>query len=177
MRNVRRLIWSGLVSIAILGSGSASAQTIATSFEELRKVVKDGQTVIVVAANGERTKGRIAAVSFSPPALELLAPTPRTFLEPAVAEIRATDGLRNGALIGAGVGLGFALWDYLIDPSEPGNAIIFTVAIGAGAAIGAGIDALIGGRVLYRSRQTGRRLTISPLATRSRQGLIVAVRF
>ena len=177
MRHIRRLVWSSLALVVIFGSGPALAQTIATSFDELRKVVKEGQTVLVITANGERRKGRIGGVSLSPPALEVLAPTPRTFLEPAIAEIRATDGLWNGALFGAGVGLGFALWDYLIDPSEPGNGVIFSVALGLGAAVGAGIDALIGGRVLYRPRQTGRRLTISPLATRAQQGVIVAIRF
>ena len=48
----------------------------------------------------------------------------------------AADPVWNGALIGAGFGTGLAMWDYLIDPSEPGNAAIFTVAIGLGTAIG-----------------------------------------
>ena len=177
MRNLRQFAWSTLAVVAVLGPGPASAQTITTSFEELRKVVRDGQTVVVTTANGERRKGKIAGLSLSPPELVLLAPTARTFSESTVAEIKATDGLLNGALIGAGVGLSLALWDYLIDPSEPGNAIIFGVAIGSGTAIGAGIDALIGGRVLYRSRQTGRHLTFSPLVTRTRQGLVATIRF
>ena len=88
--------------------------------------------------SGQRTKGKVADVSSSPPSVVILVPQPRTFPESAVAEIRAVDSLRNGALIGSSVGLGLAVWDYLIDPSEPGNAAIFAVAIGLGAAIGTG---------------------------------------
>jgi hypothetical protein len=177
MRNRHQRLWSSLALVVILVPSPAPAQTPATSFVELRKILKDGQTVIVTDTRGQRSKGKVYGVALSPPALEILAPKARTFLESSVAEIRATDGLRNGALLGASIGLGFAMWDYLIDPSEPGNAVIFTVAIGMGTAIGAGIDALIGGKVLYRPGQPRRSVTISPLATRARQGLFVSVRF
>ena len=71
------------------------------------------------------------------------------------------------------------MWDYLIDPSEPGNAAIFTVAIGLGTAIGAGIDALVnkGGKVLYASPRRTRGLMLSPLLEKDRQGALVSVRF
>ena len=71
-----------------------------------------------------------------------------------------------------------ATWDDLIDPSEPGNAAIFAVAIVGGTAIGAGIDRVIaGGRVLYRSRPHRPSLRISPFTHRDGQGVLVAVRF
>ena len=74
--------------------------------------------------------------------------------------------------------MALATWDYLIDPSEPGNAAIFAVAIGGGAAIGAGLDRVIaGGRVLYRSRPQRLSLRISPFAHRDCQGVLVSVRF
>jgi hypothetical protein len=44
-------------------------------------------------------------------------------------------------LVGAAIGTGLATWDYMIDPSEPENAVIFAVAVGLGTAIGAGIGA------------------------------------
>ena len=177
MRNPHQRLWSSLALVVILVPSPASAQTTATSFAELRKILKDGETVIVTDTSGQRSKGRVTGVSLSPPAVEILAAKARTFPESSVAEIRASDGLRNGALIGGSIGLGFAMWDYLIDPSEPGNAVIFTVAIGMGTAIGAGIDALIGGKVLYRPGPPRRSVTISPLATRARQGVLVSVRF
>ena len=54
----------------------------------------------------------------------------------------------------------------------------FSVAIGAGTGIGVGIDALIGrSRVLYRSPQRTGRLSIAPVASRNRHGVVVSVRF
>jgi hypothetical protein len=89
------------------------------------------------------------------------------------------DPLLNGALIGAGIGTGLAMWDYLIDPSEPGNAAIFTVAIGVGAAIGAGIDALVNkrGKVLYAPRRQTAGVTVSPVLGKDQQGVLVSIRF
>jgi hypothetical protein len=112
---------------------------------------------------------------------EELAAEARTFTEGTVTEIRVTDPLWNGALIGAAIGTGLATWDYFIDPSEPGNAVVFTVAIGLGTAIGAGIDALMnkGGEVLFGPSRQTRRLMISPVLVlgKDRQGALVSVRF
>ena len=140
-------------------------------------MLNNGQTVVVTDTSGKRTKGKVSEVSTTPPSLVLLIPQARTFAEGTVAEIRATDSVRNGALIGASVGAGLALWDYLIDPSEPGNAAIFAISIGLGTAIGAGIDALIKGKVLYRSPQQKRGVTISPIAGSNRRGVLLQVRF
>ena len=156
---------------------AARAQTAAGTFTELRAVLKSGQTIVVTDTTGQRIKGSVRDVSASPPALVIDTPARRTFAENAVAEIRATDSWLNGALIGGGIGGGLALWDYLIDPSEPDNGAIFAVAIGLGTAVVAGIDALIGGRVLYRSGPQKRTVTIAPFAAAHRRGLQVLVRF
>jgi hypothetical protein len=170
-------LWSTLAVFVILAPSPAPAQTISNSFEELRQVLKKGQTVVVTGASGQRTKGKVADVS--PYSLVVLAPEARTFTEGTVTEIRATDPLSNGALIGDAVGTGFAMWDYLIDPSEPGNAVVFTVGIGLGTAVGAGIDALVnrGGTILYASPRQTRRLMILPVLGKHRQGGLVSVRF
>jgi hypothetical protein len=138
---------------------TAPAQTVASSFAELRAALTPGQTVVVIDTSGLRTKGKVAELPAMPSSLVVLVPARRTFLEDDVAEVRATDSRRTGALIGGGIGAGVALWDYLIDPSEPGNAVITAVAVGAGTAIGMGIDALIGrNRLLYRSpRHAGQK--------------------
>jgi hypothetical protein len=115
----------------------------------------------------------------SPPSLVLFIPEARTFAEGTVKEIRATDPVSNGALIGAAIGTGLAVWDYLIDPSEPGNAAVFAVAIGLGTTVGAGIDALVnrGGKPLYVSPRQTRRLMISPVLGKDRQGALVSICF
>ena len=126
--------------------------------------------------NGQRTKGKVTDVS--PSSLVLLLPEARVFPEPTVTEIRTTDPLSNGALIGAAVGTGLATWDYLIDPSEPGNAVVFSIAIGLGTAIGAGIDALVSsGGTLYASPGQTRRVTLAPISGKGRQGARLFVRF
>ena len=170
-------MWSTLAVFVILVPRSAPAQTVSNSFDELRQVLKKGQTVIVTDASGQRTKGKVADVS--PSSLVVLIPEVRTFTEGTVTEIRATDSLSNGALIGAAIGTGLAMWDYLIDPSEPGNAAVFTVAIGLGTAVGAGIDALVnrGGKILYASPRQTRRLMIFPVLGKGRRGARVSVRF
>jgi hypothetical protein len=91
----------------------------------------------------------------------------------------APDPVWNGALLGAGIGTGLAIWDYLIDPSEPGNAAIFTVAIGLGTAIGAGIDALVNrrGKVLYAASGQTASITVSPSLAKDRRGMFVSIRF
>ena len=178
MGNRRRARTFVVVLILSLAPGAARAQTAATSFEELRRMLKNGQTIVVTDTSGQRTTGKVRDVSTSPPSLVIAVPGPRTFHADSVAEIRTTDRLLNGALIGAGVGTGLAVWDYLIDPSEPGNGAIFAVAIGLGTAIGAGIDALIDGRrVVYRPGGQKRSLAIAPIAARDRRGVQVAVRF
>ena len=178
MRGLSRKMRIAVTVLVLLAPAPAPAQTVANSFEELRQVLKEGQTIVVTDTNGQRTKAKVAHVSLSPPSLVVLVPEPRTFPDGTIAEIRAPDSLRNGALIGGGIGVGLATWDYFIDPSEPGNAAIFAAAIGVGTAIGIVSDALVaGGRVVYRSRQQTLELMISPLAARDRQGVLVSVRF
>ena len=186
----RQRILIGFGAAVALLPSSTGTQTAARSFDELQQVLKVGQVVVVTDETGSKSKGTVAEVSRS--SLVILtkqlvrgaaAREPdtcigrRTFSETAVTEIRQPDPWRNGALIGAGVGAGLALWDYLIDPSEPGNAAITAVAVGLGTAIGAGIDALIEGNRVFYAAVRQRRVTISTLPGKNRQGALVSVRF
>src|SRR5258707_14983021 len=108
MLSLNRHMWGPLAMFAVLAPSPAPAQTVASSFDELRQVLKRGRTVVVVDASGERTKGRVADVS--PSCLVVRIPAARSFAEGTVTEIRATDPWSNGALIGAAIGTGFAMW-------------------------------------------------------------------
>lgn len=167
--------WLGGFTVAVaLFPGDVRAQTVARSFEELQSILRVGQTVVVTDGSGRQTKGRLTDVS--PSALVVSTPDTRTFAEGTVAEIRSPDSLSNGVLIGAAFGAGLATWDYLIDPSEPGNAAIFAVAIGLGTAIGAGIDALHkGGKVLYVSPQQIPGLELSSLRGNQPEGALFVI--
>jgi hypothetical protein len=168
----RRL--GGFVFAVALFPISASAQSAAHSFDELQRMLKVGKTVVVTDDSGQEVKGRVDTLSTAS-----ITVGGRTFTEAAIREIRLRDPLWNGMLIGAAIGTGLATWDYLIDPSEPGNAAIFAVSIGLGTAIGAGIDALRtkGGKLLYASPRPTTEMRVLPLLDRNRQGALVRIRF
>lgn len=152
-------------SVVTVKPGTKSVVTLKTGEKRIgnfRRATADELTIAVRPKKGEA------------PARE------ETLPKALVATVAlAADSMWNGALVGAGIGTGLAMWDYLIDPSEPGNAAIFAVAIGCGAAIGAGIDALVntGGTVLYASPRQKSGVTVSPFVGRDQQGVVVSVRF
>lgn len=170
----------GVLLALILGPTHAQAQT-ARVFGELQGILKATDCVVVTDETGQKTKGRIVDVSLSSivvstPNRSTGAPGMRTFAQDTIRKVTAADPLWNGALIGAAAGTGLAMWDYFIDPSEPGNAAIFTVAIGLGTAIGAGIDALTS-KVLYASHRQSPKVGVSPLFANGRHGVMIDVRF
>jgi hypothetical protein len=168
---LRRL--GGVTLVGVLLAYGASAQPAVRSFDELQSELNAGQTVFVTDAGGRHTKGKVVDISGS--TLVIRTPETRTFTDVAITDIKITDSRWDGVLIGAGVGIGLAIWDYSIDPSEPGNAAIFAIGTGLGAAIGAGIDALRArpGRTIYRSP----RVAVSPMVGPVRHGLSMSVRF
>ena len=174
MLSANRRCLGGFVFAVALCPAAARAQTSAHSFEELQRILKVRQTVVVTDESGREIKGKVDRLSTAS-----ITVGGRTFTDTAIREIRLPDSLWNGSLIGAAVGTGLATWDYLIDPSEPGNAAIFTVAIGLGTAIGAGIDALRakGGKLLYASPRKTMTVRVLPLLERNRQGALVCIRF
>ena len=113
--NRRRL--GGFV-FAVAFPGSAGAQTAVHSFEELQRMLKVRQTVVVTDESGREVKGRVDQLSTAS-----ITVGGRTFTDTTISEIRLPDPLWNGILIGAAIGTGLATWDYMIDPSEPGNAV------------------------------------------------------
>jgi hypothetical protein len=167
---LRRL---GVTLVGVLLANGAGAQPAARSFDELRSKLSASQTVFVTDARGRQTKGKVVEISGS--TLVILTPETRTLTDAAITDIKITDSRWDGALIGAGVGIGLAIWDYSIDPNEPGNAAMFAIGAGLGAAIGAGIDALRArpGRTVYRSP----RVAVLSVVGRARQGLSISVRF
>lgn len=164
--NRRRL--GGLVLAVALVPNAASAQTVVRSFDELQRTLKVGQTVFVTDESGRQTQGKVADISAS--ALVILTPEARTFVEGAVTQIRRTDRLWKGALIGLGVGAipgataGLAGCAQYNSPACVTGPILGALVLGGiGAAIGVGIDAVVNkvGKVLY----------VSP------QGVLLSVRF
>lgn len=183
MLSLKRYLLSAFAALIIWVPDAASAQTIATSFEELSHILKQGQEVVVTDANGQETRGTV--VESLPSSLVLFArdvASGRTTLaEETVSVIRRLDSRRNGALIGLGIGLGAGIAIISAMCADgPGcgpSAQVGLLTAGVGAAIGAGIDASVNkaGTVVFRSPRKAVRLTISPFLGRDRRGLLLSV--
>jgi hypothetical protein len=176
----------------------ASAQVVATSFEELRPLVKSGETIYVTEANGKKTKARLGELT--PSSLELLvrkiAPDGReTFVpqsrltERDVRQIQIDrgDSVLNGTLIGLAVVGGPWLlacnpatdWCYYNDGANL-YRVIALITSGIGAGIGALVDAGIRERVLVFYQAPGPRsssVDVSPFVSKAAAGVQMSLRF
>ena len=131
----------------------------------------------------------------------LALPPPRTDLRPSVFTLgavpldrrglsstqaipqRRRDSLWNGALVGAGLGAiaGVLTGEAIVECSEcAGFNVPLTfgvVGAGAGAAIGAGIDAALHDRSMSPQPVRLRRVAVAPVFGRRARALIALVRF
>lgn len=165
---------------AVFLPATAGAQQ-AASFDDLQRVVKPGQTVIVTDARGHETKGRLGELS--PSSLVVLTPEARPFPERAVARIRRTDRLWNGILIGAAIGGAaagagilatrgesddFYTWGYI------GSWLLPTAGAVSGALLDRATTATI---YVAPSRASAKPAEGSPAPAGRRTGLLVTFRF
>ncbi|WP_291984127.1 hypothetical protein [Luteitalea sp.] len=178
---------AGVVVLAMALWSCASVvrgQGVAESFTELQALVELGQTVTVVDASGREVTGSITAIT---PARLVLGGggRERAWQEADVVRIRhrGQDSLRNGTLIGLGVGAGVAAVAVLAGPSLEGSDAdwgFFTVAVGAGlgAAIGVGLDALTTKeREIFRKRGSAAQVFVQPMLHARGGGVRVGVAF
>lgn len=166
----------------MLCPATAGAQAVARSFDELRPLVKPGETVSVTDREGREVEGQIIELSSS---LVLQVPSGRREMtEPDVRSMRLrgnqmTKGLAWGLGVGLASGLTVGLLDTMYCTQQCFDTAVLWTAIGAGA--GAGIGAAIGSkspryRLIYE-RPAATAVTMSPLITRRQKGVLVSVRF
>jgi hypothetical protein len=177
---------------AILAAAFAAAPVVAgaqepvQSFDQLHTRLKPGDTIWVTDAQGREMKGKIQ--SLAPGALTLDANGPRTFAARDVSIIRdrQRDSLKNGTLIGLGIGGGLAAaWciGAVAAEENPGVECAegFIVYGGLGTLLGLGIDAAIPGRLRVAYRAPGApghaHLSIAPFVTSRTKGVALAVTF
>jgi hypothetical protein len=163
---------------------SASAQELAGSFDQLRVLVKPGDTVRVTDGTGEDVRGTITNLTPSSIALRSGGAT-RTFLETDITAIhqRRNDSLANGAkwgfVIGAGLGVlgGIAI----AREYESGGGVSFIPILGLvygsiGAGAGAGIDAMSPSeQAIYARRGAPSKAGVRPGLTLRRSGVLASV--
>ena len=171
--------WFTRLAVALaLWPASAEAQPTARSFAELIGIVKADETVVITDTRSRRVKGTLTSVDEDSLSLAADGRT-QTFSRSEVSTVRVADGLGNGALIGAGAGLGAALailatagfWRWL-HPSFGESRSSFT-AVGYRCPCRRSDNrAHEGGRVLYVSPTQRSRLVVSPFLRKDRQGAL-----
>jgi len=198
MRELSTLaLWMSL-PLVFVAPHQANAQVVATSFEELRAIVKPGDTVLVTEANGRKTRARLGELT--PASLEILVrktgPDGRETFVPqsrlAERDVRQIqidrgDSVLNGTLIGLAVVGGPWLlacnpatdWCYYNDGANL-YRMIALITSGIGAGVGALVDAGIRERVLvyYQTPARGSSgIAVSPFASKSATGMQLTWRF
>jgi len=182
----------GVLVLALWPAG-AGAQAV-QSFDQLHGIVKVGKVVVVTDETGRETTGKVAEVA--PSSLVILTrgrmrdadgrefeggwTGRRLFDAPTIRMIEHRDSLRNGTLVGLAIGLGLAWsFDFTYCSSVGGHCPALYLAFGGiGAAAGMGIDASIRGKqVLYRSPSQMKGVTLSPVVSRDRKGMLALIRF
>jgi len=180
--------WAPLAAILIvLLPAVVAAQEPVKSFDQLNTRLKVGDAVWVTDAQGREIKGRVT--SFAPDALVMDSGGTRTLHATDVRLIqeRRRDSLKNGTLIGLGVGAGFGAIACAGFAEGSQDAGWCALAIGAyggiGAGIGIGIDALIPGKKLVAYRAPGSagdaaaRLSLAPVITPRTKGVALSYSF
>jgi hypothetical protein len=198
MRQLSTLaLWMSL-PLVFVAPHQANAQVVATSFEELRAIVKPGDTVLVTEANGRKTRARLGELTSSsleilvrktgPDGRETFVPQSR-LAERDVRQIQVDrgDSVLNGTLIGLAVVGGPWLlacnpatdWCYYNDGANL-YRMIALITSGIGAGVGALVDAGIRERVLVYYQTPARRssgMAVSPFASKSAAGMQLTWRF
>ena len=177
-----------LIVIAALVPSGVCAQGTATGWPA--QTSSGLSTVYVRDDSGAETSGKLLHLN-SDSIVILVDGAERRFEAARVTRIqRRGDSLRNGAIIGAivGVGLGFLTAGIADCPGDraggpcPGSRVaLFLVSTGFYSAVGTGIDALIPGRTtLYEASKapsTADRRGSAPLALSRRAAVNVRVRW
>jgi hypothetical protein len=170
---------------------AASAQQTTPSFNALAGRIRINQEIWVTDASGREVRGRLRRLAAD--SLDVDADGSRTFAAADVRRLRARDRdpLKNGVLIGLGIGgsLGTA-WciGAIADDSGDIDAGVecaegFTVFPALGALFGLAVDVLRPGRihVIYEASGAGQaarsRLSIAPVISSRVRGLAVTFAF
>jgi hypothetical protein len=127
--------------------------------------------VVILATSAQLARAQSVNRSFDPSRVS--APATAVFESQAAPRSTSRDSLWNGALIGAGAGAAATLaLDAVFCEAGFGHCDVpwrgYLILGGIGAAAGAGIDYLIG-------RQSNQRVRVSPIISRTRQGVAASL--
>ncbi|MEO7189498.1 MAG: hypothetical protein ABI051_00430 [Vicinamibacterales bacterium] len=180
---MRQFLCSVLFVSCCVASTPAGAQELASSFNQLRVLVRAGDTLVITDGRGRELRGQLNQLAAT--SLELLVGgTTQTLTEQDVRTIRQKrpDSLANGAKWGLGVGAAFGGLAGIALAGEIGAGQVPAVVLiyGAlGTAAGVGIDALrSSAEIIYSRPPTGSaRVSVSPLMGPRGHGVRLSIRF
>ena len=179
-----------LVAVLAVGGTPASAGDPAGTMWELEDRVKPGAEIDVVDREGRVLRGEFVRADSEGVLISVFgaAEGRRVAAADVATVLRRGDSLKNGTLIGAGVGLGFGLLMYtdpdgdenefepLCEGSECAGFVAFSTALYGG--IGLLIDHLVKGReVVYRVPADRVSWSITPHPVARGAGIRVALTF
>ena len=186
MARVRCARYLAMLLVTMLPVAPAGAQQVATSFEELRRLVTPGETIYVTDARGAINKGRLAGLSAGSLQLQIdrdaVAP-PVSLSESDVNNIvvHRSDPLWNGMLIGFVSGAVPVALIGAAAPASAGEVAVVTAGYGAiGLLTGLLIDFLNKENVtvfVHRPHTESSRIRLSPIAGKSAVGVRLSARF
>jgi hypothetical protein len=182
-----RWLSTAVVSVAVLWAAPARAQPVAATFEELRSLIKPGETIYVTDVAGVTSKGRFAGFSVASSQLLVQRGTaPALGLSESDVNnivVHRSDPLWNGMLIGfasgavpvALIGIGAGA------PASAGEVAVVTAGYGViGLLTGLLIDFLNKESVtvyVHQPRTRSSRVHLSPFAGKSAAGLRLSAEF
>ena len=180
---IHRILWHVLVCATafLLFPTSSGAQSPATaleplsSFDTLWSRVRNGDVVYVTDDRAQTTTGIFANASGSTLSMLVDGQMRDTALGDIRLIARRGDPVRNGVLIGVGVGAGVSALTFVGCENADCALLPVIVVYGAlyGAGIGALVDFLIVGRTTVYRASGVKRVSFMPLVGRGRQGLSV----
>jgi hypothetical protein len=175
-----------VLNLVLALAPAAQAQELAGNFDQLRVLIKPGETIRVQDSTGQYVKGRF--LDLSPDAIRIL-------VDGATRELNAGDvdvvtasrhgDVGKGARIGFATGAGFgALIGTLLVTNGCGSQCIPFFVLGTltyggmGAGIGAGLSAMSTSQhVIFARAGAQPRITIAPLVDRQHAGATLNVRW
>ena len=177
------------VSTAVFGlflmlSGAAQAQEVAGNFDQLRVVIKRGETIHIKDTDGQEIKGEL--LDLSPGGIRILTKgTTREFNPSDVDLITASrhGNLGTGAIWGLGTGAAFGGLIGLIGSSSGcHDCAAWTIGFaavygGLGAGIGVAVAAMTTSQhvIFARTGASERKISFAPLVDEHRKGAMVSV--
>lgn len=167
------------LAFILLVAGPVQAQELASTFDQLRVLLKHDDLLTITDRSDRRLRGRLSQLSSTRLVLDLSG-SQREFTANDIdtIEMRKADPLGNGALIGMAIGAGLA--SAAVVSQTSGGRIGWTPLValaygGIGSGIGACVDALVErDRVIYARSSSS--ISITSVFGKRRPGVFVSVR-